>query len=139
MPRATTSRRDLGLLVLGRGIGGMFVAHGLPKLTGGPARWHALGENMRHLGVDFAPSVWGLAAALAEGLGGLCLAAGVAFRPAAAALTSTMIVAATSHLAKGDPFVKTSHSVEAGILFASLVLIGPGELRLRRRSGPRGD
>ena len=48
-------RSDLGLLLLRIGIGAMFVAHGFPKLIGGPAKWTALGTATSHLGIDFAP------------------------------------------------------------------------------------
>lgn len=125
-------QRDLGLLVLRAGIGAMFVGHGLPKLLGGPQRWTTVGEAMAYLGLDFAPAFWGLCAGLAECVGGLLLAAGVAFRPACAALLFTMIVASTRHLVAGDGFGKSSHAIEAAILFLSLLWIGPGRYRLRR-------
>ena len=50
--------RDIGLLVLRTGIGGMFIMHGLPKLMGGPDKWMMLGGVMKSLGVDFAPMAW---------------------------------------------------------------------------------
>ena len=129
-------RRDLGLLLLRVGIGGMFVYHGFPKLIGGPAKWAQIGKAISHLGIDFAPTFFGLLAAVSEFGGGLLLAAGVAFRPACAMLLSTMFVASVMHLARGEGFGKASHAIEAGILFASLLLIGPGRFRLwGRRSG----
>jgi putative oxidoreductase len=70
-------------------------------------------------------------AAFAELGGGLLLALGVAFRPACALLLCTMIVASARHLSQGDGFGKSSHAIEAGILFLSLLLIGPGAYRLK--------
>jgi len=112
------------------GIGGMFIAHGLPKLLAGPEKWLKLGKTMEHLGVDFAPTYFGLAAAVSESLGGLCLALGIATRPALALLVVTMLVAGTQHLLRGDGFGRSSHALESAILFASLMLIGPGKYRL---------
>ncbi len=119
--------RDIGLLVLRTGIGGMFIMHGLPKLMGGPDKWMMLGGVMKSLGVDFAPMAWGFMGAFSECIGGLLLAIGIFTRPACFALLATMIVAVSMHIGKGDPFVKYSHAVEAGILFISLILIGPGK------------
>jgi len=117
--------------VLRVGIGAMFMAHGWPKMAGGPAKWEALGEAVAVFGIGFAPVFWGFMAAFAELVGGLLLALGVAFRPACALLLSTMIVASARHIAQGDGFGKASHAIEAGILFFSLLLIGPGAYCLK--------
>lgn len=129
-------QRDRGLLLLRVGIGLMFMAHGWPKLSGGPGVWTRLGGAMATFGIDFAPAAWGLLAAVSEFGGGLLLATGLFFRHASAALLATMLVAASMHLGRGDPFSKTSHSIEAAILFASLLWIGPGRhvLRIGRRA-----
>ena len=124
-------QRDLGLLILRVGIGGMFMAHGVPKLLGGPARWTSLGEATGHLGVHFAPTFFGLMAAISEAGGGLCLITGTFFQPACALMFITMVVASTQHLTTGDGFAKASHAIESAILFLSLWLIGPGSYRVR--------
>lgn len=124
--------RDLGLLLMRVGMGGMFVYHGLPKLLSGPTRWEALGRATRAFGIDFAPTFFGFMAAIAETGGGLCLALGLLFRPALALLATTMIVAAAFHLDKGDGLGKASHAIEAAIVFASLLLIGPGRYVLKK-------
>jgi putative oxidoreductase len=137
MAAAPAQRYDVGLLILRIGIGLMFVGHGLPKLLGGPARWRAIGEAMSAFGIEAWPELWGVLAAVAEGLGGLCFAAGILFRPACIALLATMIVAAGMHLDRGDSFTTTSHAIEAGILFFACLWLGPGQLRLGRRGGGR--
>ena len=76
--------------------------------------------------------MWGFAAASSEFFGGLLVALGLLFRPGAAMLLSTMVVASAMHVIDGDGFTKSSHAIEAGILFASLVLIGPGRFALQR-------
>jgi putative oxidoreductase len=128
--------RDIGLLILRIGIGVMFIMHGLPKLTGGPEKWMMLGGVMKSLGVDFAPTVWGFMAAFSECIGGLLLVLGFFTRPACFALLATMIVAMSMHISKGDPFVAYSHAMEAGILFISLILIGPGKYSLDGQHKP---
>ncbi len=118
--------RDFGLLLLRVGVGAMFLFHGLPKLLGGPARWEKLGAAMGYLGIYAAPVVWGFLAGASEFFGGLCLILGLFFRPAALLLAITMAVAANMHLARGDGLQGASHAIEAGILFFSLIFIGPG-------------
>ncbi len=127
--------RDPGLLLLRVGIGVMFMIHGWPKLAGGAAKWAKLGGAMAKLGLDFAPTMWGFMAACSEFFGGLLLAIGLFFRPAAAALLSTMVVASIMHLRNGDSFTSASHAIEAGILFAALILIGPGRYALQPQKG----
>lgn len=121
---------DYGLLLLRLGIGGMFMAHGWPKLAGGATTWAKLGAAMARLGIDLWPTMWGFSAACSEFFGGLLVATGFLFRPGAAMLLSTMVVASTMHLRDGDGFTGASHAIESGILFAALILIGPGRFAL---------
>ncbi len=122
--------RDLGLLVLRVGLGAMFITHGLPKLLAGPALWAQLGSATGNFGIHFLPVFWGFMAAASEGIGGLLLLLGLLSRPAALSLFLTMVVAASFHLGKGDGLGIASHAVEAGIVFLSLILIGPGRYSL---------
>jgi len=124
---------DLGLLLLRVGLGTMFIYHGAPKIMGGPALWTGLGSAMGNLGVTFAPAVWGFLAALAEFGGGICLLLGFAFRPACIMMAFTMTVAAVFHLSKGDTLNEASHAVESGIVFLSLILIGPGSYSIDKK------
>ncbi|HXV21874.1 MAG TPA: DoxX family protein [Desulfuromonadales bacterium] len=118
--------REFGLLLLRLGIGAMFLYHGWPKLVGGPEKWEKVGLAMQFAGVHAVPTAWGLAAALSEFAGGLCLILGLFFRPACLLLTITMAVAANMHLGKGEGILAASHAIELGILFFSLLFIGPG-------------
>ena len=121
-----TRYREAGLLILRLGIGAMFVFHGVPKLMGGVPMWRGVGGAMGNLGVSAVPAAWGFLAALAEAGGGMCLILGWAFRPACLMMAFTMAVAATHHFKAGDGLGGASHALEAGILFVSLLLIGPG-------------
>jgi putative oxidoreductase len=119
--------RDLGLLVLRLGVGIMFLTHGFPKLIGGPEKWEKIGGAMKYTGIEFAPAFWGFMAAFSEFFGAICLIMGIFFRPACMLLTITMAVAATMHLGKGEGLQRASHAIESGILFLSLIFIGPGK------------
>jgi len=123
-----TRYRDAGLLLLRLGLGAMMVFHGLPKLLGGPERWERVGGAMGNLGIDFAPTFWGLAATCSETFGGVLLALGLLFRPACLFLLATMTVAAIRHLSRGDGLGGAAEAVELGIVFLALLFIGPGRL-----------
>src|SRR3954471_6406161 len=86
---------SLGIAILRAVIGGLFVGHGLQKLTG------AFGGHGLEGTAGFFESALGLkpgkvhatTAAIAETVGGTALAAGFATPAAAAALNGTMAVA----------------------------------------------
>lgn len=119
--------RDIGLLILRIGIGAMFLYHGAPKIFGGPEKWERVGMAMASVGINFFPILWGFMAAFSEFFGGICIILGLFFRPACILLTITMAVAASMHLSKGDGLGVASHAIEDGIVFLSLILIGPGK------------
>ena len=122
--------KEFGLLILRLGIGGMFILHGWPKITGGPAGWEKLGMATTSVGIHFAPIFFGFMAAIAEFGGGICLILGLFTREACLLLFIDMVVASTMHLTKGDGFIVASHAIEAAILFLSLTFIGPGKYSL---------
>jgi putative oxidoreductase len=132
------SYTDLGLLIIRLGVGlSMSIFHGWGKITGGPETWSGIGSNMAALGLDFAPVFWGFMAALAEFGGSLCLILGFFFRPAAALLVITMIVAAARHLglpadSPGSGWGGASHALELLAIYLGLLLAGPGKYRLNQ-------
>ena len=119
--------RDIGMLILRVGVGLSFVAHGWPKLAGGPERWARLAT---FAGIDVLPTLFGFMAAFAETAGGLLLALGLLFRPAAFLLACTMTMAFRAHLLAGEGFSDFSHALELGFVFAGLLLAGPGRYSL---------
>jgi len=125
--------RNTGLLIMRIGLGIMFMFHGYPKLLGGPDQWTAVGDAMKHTGINFFPVGWGLLAALTETFGGFLIVLGLAFRPAALLLSITMAVAATMHLKTGDGLSGASHAIEAGIVFLGLLFIGPGKYSVDKK------
>lgn len=122
--------RNQGLFILRLGIGIMFICHGFPKLRAGPETWAKLGGALSAVGINFAPTFMGFMATISEFGGGILLILGLFTRPACFFLLNTMIVATAMHLKNGDSFVKYSHALEAGILFFSLLFIGPGKFSL---------
>ena len=124
---------NLGLLLLRVGLGVMFMIHGFPKLAGGPTAWAGVGGVMDVLGLGFAPTFWGLLAALAEFGGGLLLALGLWFRLACVGLLITMIMATVMHVGKGQGFNEYAHALESAFVFLGLLFAGPGRYSLDER------
>lgn len=118
--------RDIGILILRVGIGLMFVFHGWPKISGGVETWSKLGLAMQHLGLGFAPVFWGFMAAAAEFFGGILIAAGLLTRLTAMVLTFNMFVAVVLKFSTGAGLSGASQALEMGIVFLSLIFIGPG-------------
>ncbi|MDO7845684.1 DoxX family membrane protein [Hymenobacter sp. M29] len=85
---------------------------------------------MAKVGLNFAPAFWGLLAALAEFGGGALLALGLLWRLAVPALLFTMLMATVMHLSGGDGFDGYAHALESALLFAGLLLVGPGRYSL---------
>ncbi len=125
--------RDFGLLVLRIGLGVMFLLHGAPKILGGPAKWEKVGAAMSHVGVTAMPVFWGFMAGFSEFFGGLGLVLGFFFRPALLLLATTMAVATSMHLGKGEGLQVASHAIEDGIVFLSLLFIGPGKYSIDKK------
>lgn len=125
--------RNTGLLIMRAGLGVMMMLHGYPKLLGGPEKWEAVGSSMKHLGITFAPAVWGLLAAATETFGGFLILIGLAFRPVSLLLTFTMIVAALTHLKTSANYMDASHAIEVGLVFFGLAFIGPGRFSVDKK------
>lgn len=126
--------REAGLLLMRVGLGLMFLlVHGGPKMMGGPGTWEKYGHTMENFGIHFAPTAFGLAAGLAESIGGLLLILGFLFRPACALLLCVMVVAATNHFSMGQGWGGASHAIEVGCAILGLMLVGPGKYSLDRK------
>ncbi|MDT8901603.1 DoxX family protein [Anaeroselena agilis] len=131
--------RDGGLLLLRVGLGLMFMYHGWPKVTGGVAAWTKLGMSMSFVGIGFLPPFWGFMAAASEFGGGLLLIVGLFFRPACLLLAVTMAVAVAMKFGTGAGLGGASQALELGIVFVSLLFIGPGRYSFDARlCGRRG-
>jgi putative oxidoreductase len=130
--------RDAGLLLLRLALGGFFLwIHGWPKLMGGMEMWPKLGGAMKHVGISFAPAFWGFMAVLAESFGIVLFIIGFAFRPACLLLTFTMVFAGLhSYMTQknvADGLREASHAWELGIIFFSMMFVGPGKYSLDKQ------
>jgi putative oxidoreductase len=135
--RSLSKYRDFGLLLLRVLIGLSFLAHGLPKIEGGPEYWIKLGKSMQFVGVTAYPIFWGLMSALSESVGGMLLLIGFCFRPDCLFLVINMAVATIMHFNTtpggfGEKWFVASHAIELGSVFLSLLLIGPGKFSVDR-------
>ena len=110
----------------------MFViVHGLPKLLGGVSTWKGLGGAFNRLvGLSFAPEIWGFLASIAEFAGGVCLIAGIFFRPACGLMLFTMIIAIASIIRGGYGFNSASQPLELSIVLLGFLLTGAGTITL---------
>jgi len=89
---------------------------------------------MEMFGLGFAPTFWGLLSALAEFVAALMVVVGVATRPAALFVLLNMLVAATAHITgaiDGGPEMALLY----GIVFLSLLFIGPGKYSIDEQMG----
>ena len=125
--------QNRGLLILRVGLGIMMMAHGYPKLMGGPEKWELVGGAMQHFGLAGGFLFFGLLASLAEFVGGALLVLGLFTRVTCFLLLCTMVVAAFRHYSAGNGFGGWSHAAELAIVFLGLIWIGPGKLSLDYR------
>jgi len=132
-----SKNRDAGLLLLRVTLGAFFLwAHGWEKLAGGTETWHAIGGAMKHFGITFWLTFWGFMATMAETVGIVLIMIGLAFRPAClfVAITVAVVGIHAWHGEKGHTAAlhSASHWWELGILFFSLMFIGPGKYSVDR-------
>ncbi|MFF7139808.1 DoxX family protein [Streptomyces nodosus] len=124
-------RRDVGLLLIRLGIGGVLAAHGTQKLFGwfGGGGIEGTGRFMESVG--YRPGrASATAAGLAEAGGGALLALGLA-TPAAGAAAAGAMTGATAVNAPSGFFAQAGgyeHAAFLGLTAASLAIAGPGRL-----------
>ncbi|MEU6065819.1 DoxX family membrane protein [Streptomyces sp. NPDC047082] len=126
-------RRDVGLLLLRMGTGGVLAAHGAQKLLGwfGGGGIEGTGKFMESVG--YSPGkASAMAAGLAEAGGGTLLALGLATPAAGAAAAGAMAGAAAVHVPNGFFAAEGGYeyAVSLGLAAAGLAVTGPGRLSL---------
>ncbi|MFJ4790659.1 DoxX family protein [Streptomyces sp. NPDC088794] len=135
-------RRDLGLLLLRLGTGGVLAAHGAQKLFGwfGGHGIEGTGRFMESVG--YAPGrASATAAGLAEAGGGTLLALGLATPAAGAAAAGAMAGAAAVHTPNGFFAAGGGYEYAASLSLtaAGLAVTGPGRLSLDHALGHAVD
>ncbi|GGX66845.1 DoxX family protein [Streptomyces fructofermentans] len=127
------TRRDVGLLLLRLGTGGVLAAHGAQKLFGwfGGPGLTGTGQFMESVG--YAPGKASAAASgLAEAGGGALLALGLATPAAGAAAAGAMAGASAVHAPNGffNQDGGYEHAAQLGLTAAGLAVTGPGRISL---------
>ena len=120
--------RDLGLLILRNRrlrpvvllVSRLSEARRRPRRMGGRT-----GDAVANIGITFGHVLFGLAAALSEGVGGLLFAAGLFFRPVCLAMLGVMIVATIDQVGRDGARSPNMHSRTRSSL-AGMFLVGPG-------------
>ncbi|MEU6815401.1 DoxX family protein [Streptomyces sp. NPDC046860] len=135
-------RKDLGLLAVRLGTGGVLAAHGAQKLLGwfGGAGIDGTGKFMESLGfVPGRPSA--VASGAAELGGGVLLALGLATPAAGAAVAGGMSGAVSVHRPNGFFITAGGYEYPAylGYIAATVGVTGPGRYSLDRLLGYRLD
>lgn len=135
-------RRDLGLLLLRLGAGGVLAAHGTQKLFGwfGGHGIEGTGQFMESVG--YTPGKQSAAAAgLAEAGGGALLALGLATPAAGASAAGAMAGASAVHAPNGFFNANGGYEYAAslGLTAAGLAVTGPGRLSLDHALGHAVD
>ncbi|MET8574972.1 DoxX family protein [Streptomyces sp. NPDC005012] len=126
-------RRDLGLLLLRAGTGGVLAAHGSQKLFGwfGGHGLEGTGQWMESIGYTPGRASATMAGAAETG-GGVLLALGLATPAAGAAAAGAMAGAAAVHAPQGF-FAQSGgyeYAASLGLTAASLAVTGPGRISL---------
>jgi len=119
----------VGLVWLRFLVGCGIASHGLEKIFGG--KIEGFSQAVAHLGFPL-PSLFAWAAALSEGLGGLCLAVGLGTRVAAFFIFCTMSVALfLQH--RADPFQTKELAYLYWSVSGALMMLGGGSYALEQR------
>ncbi|MEU6661356.1 DoxX family membrane protein [Streptomyces sp. NPDC046821] len=136
--KSCVNRRDLGLLALRVGTGGVLAAHGAQKLLGwfGGGGLHGTTAAMEAMGYQPAKAS-ALAAGVGEAGGGVLLALGLATPAAGAAAAGTMAGAAAVHAPNGFFAMGGGYEYPAflGFVAAGLAVTGAGRYSLDHAIG----
>jgi len=118
------------VLALIDGLPRLFENYWRPLNLGGPRWGHG---NFRN---QFFPAFWGFMAAVTEFFGGIFIALGLFTKPTALFLIITLFVAASLKFNSGGGLFEASHAIELGIVFLSLIFIGPGRYSIEKKVWP---
>jgi putative oxidoreductase len=117
---------DHALFLLRFGLGSFMCFHGSPVFLGGPEEWAKLGGAVAVIGITGFPAFWGFMAAISLFFGGMFVVVGLGTRICAVFIVLTFLVAAAERFDAGKGLAGAAHALELAIVFAVIVLLGPG-------------
>jgi putative oxidoreductase len=129
---------DFGLLVIRAGVGIVLALAGYNKFMGGEQVLHAIGANIKYIGLDvgtqnISTMFFGVLAAGAELAGGLGILAGILFRTSAGFLIVTMLVATLMMLdTSGGDLTQFGYPMVMCLVLVGLLFTGPGRLSVQK-------
>lgn len=128
---------ELGLFLIRAGIGVVIALYGLNKFREGEETLRFIGSAISNIGIPVSGDsvfalLFGILAAGGELIGGILVAIGLLFRPAAAVLLFIMVVALAMHLNAGDAFASYAQALTFGAVFAGLLFTGPGTVSIQK-------
>ncbi|MEX0331399.1 MAG: DoxX family protein [Puniceicoccaceae bacterium] len=129
---------DLGLVIIRLGVGIVLAIAGYNKFMGGETTLHAVGANIKYLGMDVGTNnlstmFFGVLAAGVELAGGLFLIVGILFRTSAFFLLMTMLVATLMMIdTSGGDLTKYGYPMVIGLVLLGLLFTGPGKFALMK-------
>lgn len=128
---------ELGLFLIRAGIGIVIAFYGLNKFRDGEETLRYVGSAISNLGLPIQPDsvfalLFGILAAGGELVGGILIAVGLLFRPAALILVFIMAVALLMHLNAGDPFSAYAQALTFCAVFLGLLFTGPGTVSIQK-------
>lgn len=128
---------ELGLFLIRVGMGVVIAIYGLNKFREGEGTLRYVGSAVSSLEIPVSSEgvfalLLGILAAGGELIGGILIAIGLIFRPAAFLLLFIMTVALMTHLNAGDPFNAFAPALTFGAVFAGLLFTGPGIVSIQK-------
>lgn len=129
---------DMGLLIIRLGVGVVLAIAGYNKFMGGETALHAVGANIKYLGLDVGTNnlstmFFGVLAAGVELAGGLFLVVGILYRTSAFLLAMTMLVATLMMIdTSGGDLTKFGYPMVLGLVLIGLLFTGPGKICLMK-------
>lgn len=129
---------DLGLLIIRAGVGIILAIAGYNKFMGGEQVLHAIGANIKYIGLDVGTQnvstmFFGVLAAGAELIGGLGILAGILFRTSAGFLIITMLVATLMKVdTSGGDLTQFGYPLVMCVVLAGLLFTGAGRISVQK-------
>ena len=129
---------DAGLLIIRAAVGIILIIAGYNKFMGGEAVLHAIGANVKYIGLDVGTNnistlFFGALAASVEAFGGVLLLIGFFYRTSAFFIFFVMLVATLMKIdTSGGDLTQFGYPMVVALVVLGLLFTGPGRLSLQK-------